>query len=48
VWRIVPPERYSDFVARETEVLAGVTVLVGGVAVGLVASPSGVRRASCH
>jgi hypothetical protein len=36
VWRIVPPERYSDFVARETVVLAGVTVLVGGVAVGLV------------
>jgi hypothetical protein len=36
VWRIVPPERYADFVVREIGVLAGVTALLGGVAVGLV------------
>jgi hypothetical protein len=36
VWRIVPPERHADFVAREIGVLAGVTVLLGVVAVGLV------------
>jgi ABC-type transport system involved in multi-copper enzyme maturation permease subunit len=36
VWRIVPPERYADFVVREIGVLAGASLLFGGVAVALV------------
>ena len=38
VWRIVPPERFGLYVAREIGVLAGAIVLLGGAAVVLVGS----------